>query len=171
MSVPDFAARATTEWLQIAPELVLTPAEMQVAVRFSRLYLLQRKRDEQSLRRFESQGVVSIDDFRLVSLLRRKGETGLTNAELVSELGGSKAGMSNRLDRLVKADVIERVGSPVDRRVHSNILTQAGQQLADDMITAVTMGRKPVFEDLTDRQISNAAETLEVMIRNLDPND
>jgi hypothetical protein len=63
-------------------------------------------------------------------------------------------------------------GLTCQSRRHRAESLDPAQDLAPILVRPpVTMGRKPVFEDLTDRQISNAAETLEVMIRNLDPND
>ncbi len=167
----DFAAKAATQWQELLPEMVLNADEMKVAVRFSRLYQLQRSLDEKSLRRFEVDGVVGIDDFRLLALLRRSGEEGLTNADLVADLGGSKAGMSNRLDRLVQTGMIKRIPSLIDRRVHTNALTPEGQQRAAEAVTAVTAGRKTIFQDLSDTQIAHVATALETMIYNLNPDD
>jgi len=167
----DFSQRAVDQWDKLIPDVALTSDEMVVAVRFSRLYQLQRALDQKSLRRFEYEGLVSIDDFRLLALLRRSGADGLTNGALVNEIGGSKAGMSNRLERLVQHGQIERVPSPVDRRVHANTLTSQGQNLADSAVIAVTNGRKRIFENLTDSAVSDLASSLATMIHNLDPND
>jgi len=166
----DFSQRAADQWGELLSDVPLSADQLAVAVRFSRLYQLQREQDKKSLRRFEYEGLVSIDDFRLVALLRRT-RTGLTNGDLVAQLGGSKAGMSNRLERLVQHGQVERVPSPVDRRVHTNTLTNQGQQLADSAVTAVTTSRKRIFESLTDTTISDLATTLATMIHNLDPND
>lgn len=170
MVTTDFAQRAADQWQEQLNELVLSPAELAVAVRFSRLYMLQRSLDDRTLRAFEFEGIAGIDDFRLMALLRRSGPDGVTNAELVEQLGGSKAGMSNRLERLVKRNHVERIPSEVDRRVHANALTNAGIELAERLVAAVTAARKPVFDGLTPKEISQVGETMATMIKNLDPN-
>jgi len=171
VTTQDFSQRAADQWGELLPEVALSPDEMAVAVRFSRLYQLQRVLDNKSLRKFEYDGLASVDDFRLLALMRRSDADGLTNGELVAQLGGSKAGMSNRLQRLVQHGHVERLPSPVDRRVHANKLTTQGQELADSAVTAVTTGRKRIFENLTDTAITELATTLATMIHTLDPND
>lgn len=169
MGLDDFAQRAADQWQNLVG-LELTPDELAVAVRFSRLSMLQRSLDERSLRSFEFEGIAGIDDFRLLALLRRSGPDGLTNADLVNDLGGSKAGMSNRLERLVKRDLITRIPSEIDRRVHANALTDSGIDLADRLVGAVTAARKPVFKGLSPAEISQVATAMAVMVKNLDPN-
>lgn len=166
----DFAQRAADQWQEQLSDLELSPAELAVAVRFSRLYMLQRSLDNRMLRSFEFEGIAGIDDFRLMALLRRSSADGLTNAELVEQLGGSKAGMSNRLERLVKRELVRRIPSEVDRRVHANALTDAGIDLAERLVADVTAARKPVFDGLTQDQITLVGEAMAVMINNLDPN-
>lgn len=171
MEESDFGGRAARDWGTVLPKLALTRDELSVAIRSSRLYLLQRALDEASLRQFQALGIAGVDDFRLLAFLRRSDEKGLTNAELVSELGGSKAGMSNRLDRLVRAELIERVPLLSDRRVHNNALTPHGQRIATEAVSAVTAGRKAAFDGLSEAQIATVAAALEKMIRNLNPDD
>lgn len=170
MASADFAQQAADQWHEQLTELELSPPELAVAVRFSRLYMLQRSLDDRTLRSFEFEGITGVDDFRLMALLRRSGPDGLTNAELVEQLGGSKAGMSNRLERLVKRGHIHRIPSEVDRRVHANALTATGNDLAERLVASVTAARKPTFAGLTEKQISQLGETMATMIKNLDPN-
>ena len=74
---------------------------------------------------------LSIADFRAVRVLARVGES--PQGRLGDELGLPDSTVTNLVDRLERAALVERVPSPHDRRVRLVSLTPAGAGLADDV--------------------------------------
>ncbi len=164
----DFALRAVHEWSATLPSLDASAEELSVFIRMSRIAGLQDRIDDQTLREFETDCIRGSDDFRTLALLRRSPE-GLTNSELIEMLGGSKAGMSARLDRLTNHGVTERTPSELDRRSHTNTLTPHGITLADRVVAAVVHARKTLTRSLSSAQIETLADTLAAIIDDVDP--
>ena len=73
--------------------------------------------------------------FDVILTLRRqgKGET-LSPSELAKDMMLSTSAMTNRLDRLEKRGLIERMMDPNDRRGQKVTLTDKGFSLADEMV-------------------------------------
>jgi len=167
-SRPDFAFRAVQGWQELLPELDTTPDELTVFIRLSRLLTHMDRLDEQSLRSFERDGIRGIDDFLTLALLRRN-PTGLSNTELIDHLGGSKGGMSARLDRFERHGLCRSTPSPHDRRIKTNTLTGTGTYLADRMAEAVTRGRMVLLARLDEERIADLSHVLGEMIAAVSP--
>ena len=164
----DFAFRAVHEWKTLFPTLEATEDEMKVFIRLSRVFASTDRIDERVLRHFEHEGVRATDDFRTIALLRRS-PMGLSNSGLIEQLGGSKGGMSARLERFATHGICERTKSAFDRRSHTNTLTHHGVDLADRLVMAVVLGRKALTETLTPDEIHALAEILAKVIEQVDP--
>ncbi|MGW0523277.1 MarR family winged helix-turn-helix transcriptional regulator [Crossiella sp. NPDC003009] len=76
-------------------------------------------------------------EFDVLTSLRRAGAPfTLTPSELADLLMLSRAGMTNRLDRLESAGYVERRLDPGDRRSFLIALTERGRELIDETFTA-----------------------------------
>ncbi len=164
----DFALRAVRDWKTHMPTLDATDDEIMVFVRLSRVSALKDRIDERTLRPFESEGVRGAEDFRALALLRRSPQ-GLSNSELIEQLGGSKGGMSARLDRFSSHDICERTRSTIDRRSHTNTLTERGHDLAGRLVVAVVRDRGLLIEMLTTAEVKSLSHMLAKVIETVDP--
>ena len=167
----DYAKRFIDDWPSDLEGLDLAPSELFVSIRLHRLSRLLENLDERSIRPFEANGIKTSDDVRVLSLLRRAGERGLTNSDLLAEIGGSKAGMSSRLERLTKHGLLERSSAAADRRFQTNKLTTEGRTIADRALTAMFNRRKPLFQRLGDEQLFVLATALADIIQEVAPDD
>ncbi|MGO1049079.1 MarR family winged helix-turn-helix transcriptional regulator [Crossiella sp. CA198] len=76
-------------------------------------------------------------EFDVLTSLRRSGAPfTLTPSELAGLLMLSRAGMTNRLDRLEAAGYVERRLDPADRRSFLIALTPRGREVIDEAFTA-----------------------------------
>ena len=164
----DFALRAVHEWSATLPTLSATPAELSALIRLSRVAGIQDRIDDQTLGRFEHLGIKGSDDFRTLALLRRSA-SGLTNSELLAQLGGSKAGVSARMERLTNNGITTRVPSQTDGRSHTNVLTDEGTDLADRLVTDVVTSRKRLLSNLSPKQIEQLGDSLAKIIEGINP--
>ena len=164
----DFALRAVHEWGAALPQLDATPDELSALIRLSRVAGIQDRIDDQTLRRFESDGIRGSDGFRTLALLRRSS-AGLTNSELLAQLGGSKAGVSARMERLTRNGITGRVPSMTDGRSHTNVLTDYGTEVADRLVTDIVTSRKALLANLSASQIAALGDTLAQIIEGINP--
>ncbi|WP_377268201.1 MarR family winged helix-turn-helix transcriptional regulator [Peterkaempfera sp. SMS 1(5)a] len=118
------------QWRQERPDLDL-PA-MGLFGRMGRLMLLLEPQVEQVFTRHG----LRRGEFDVLAALRRSGPPyTLIPSELAETLMLSRAGMTNRLDRLEAAGLVERALDPADRRSFRITLTGQGLQLADAAVT------------------------------------
>lgn len=75
-------------------------------------------------------------EFDVLATLRRSGDPYMLSPTRLYEAAMiSSGGMTNRLDRLERAELIERRPDPNDRRGKLIALTAAGRRVIDEMIT------------------------------------
>jgi len=111
-----------------------------------------------------AQAGLNVGEFDVLTPLRRAGEpyilspTQLYEAALISS-----GGMTDRLDRLERAGLVERRPDPKDRRGRQIALTAAGKQLIDGMI-----GRMVAMETEMLSVLSEAEQkTLNALLKKL----
>lgn len=90
-----------------------------------------------------------------------KGKEPLSQIELANRLGVEAATMVSMIDRLVKADLLEREPSNHDRRVKLVVLTKAGHQLYKKVRAEADAFRSELLVDVDSRQLAMATELLE----------
>ena len=96
--------------------------------------LLQARREEQ----LASYGLTAAD-FDVLATLRRTGGNAPVNVrDLQRAMMLSSSGITKRLDRLEKSGMVSRHPDPADRRGVLIELTDAGRELIDKAIPAVT---------------------------------
>ena len=113
----------------------LEPVGLPIAGRILRLARYLEARREAQL---DSYGLTPAD-FDVLATLRRKATSSAINVrELQHSLMLSSGGMTKRLDRLESGGFLERDRDPNDRRGVLIALTDAGRELIDRVLPAVT---------------------------------
>ncbi|MEU6737895.1 MarR family winged helix-turn-helix transcriptional regulator [Streptosporangium sandarakinum] len=127
---PDAIDLVIEEWRRERPDLDLSA--MGVFGRLSRLTrLLEAAVEEVFARHGLRQG-----EFDVLAALRRSGPPyTLIPSELSAVLMTSRAGMTNRIDRLEAAGLVRRSLDPADRRSFRVALTDAGREVIDAAVT------------------------------------
>lgn len=103
-------------------------------------------------------------EFDVLATLRRAGEPYmLSPTRLYEAVMISSGGMTNRLDRLERAGLVERRADPTDRRGKLIALTGAGKRVIDE-----TIGRHVANEERLLSVLTTAEqEKLNVLLRKL----
>ncbi|MGV9601421.1 MarR family winged helix-turn-helix transcriptional regulator [Streptosporangium sandarakinum] len=132
---PDAIDVVIEEWRRERPDLDLSA--MGVFGRLSRLTrLLEAAVEEVFARHGLRQG-----EFDVLAALRRSGPPyTLIPSELSAVLMTSRAGMTNRIDRLEAAGLVRRSLDPADRRSFRVALTDAGREVIDAAVTEHAAG-------------------------------
>jgi MarR family transcriptional regulator for hemolysin len=97
-----------------------------------------------------------------IAVAARAG-TPLSQSELAYRLGVEGATMVVMVDRLVKAGLVLREPSIVDRRVKRVVLTAAGQRLYHTVKTEAAAVRKELLANVDPRKLAVATEVLEAL--------
>lgn len=122
--------QAITQWRREKPTLDLLPMEVIGSLGHA-ARLITRTHLEPF---FQSHGLQQ-GEFDVLATLRRAGAPyALCPTDLFEALMISSGGMTNRLDRLEKADLIVRSPNPQDRRGTLVSLTEQGLELMDRII-------------------------------------
>lgn len=118
----DQIDRFREQWRRELPDLDTEP--MNLLGRMYRLSNLVRPSIEETFAKFD----LDRGEFDVLSTLLRSGPPyRLTPTELYSSLMISSGGLTHRLDRLVKAGLVERGKSPSDGRISYVNLTKEGR--------------------------------------------
>ncbi|MFT4189646.1 MAG: MarR family transcriptional regulator [Aeromicrobium sp.] len=135
-------------WRRERPDLDASP--MQVLSRVSRLaHHLDRARKEA----FKAHGLDSWEFDVLAALRRAGGDYELSPSRLVAETLVTSGTMTNRIDRLVARELVERRADPGDRRGVLVRLTAEGAARVDDALAELLTREAALLDDLdaTDR--------------------
>ena len=91
--------------------------------------------------------------FDVLLTLRRQGRgQALSPSALAREMMLSTSAMTNRLDRLEKRGLLERGRDPDDRRALQIILTDAGFELADNIVVSHVATEERMLAGLSDAE-------------------
>lgn len=125
----DSIDRLIAQWKRERPELDASP--MAVVGRILRLGGLLERSVEDALQPFG----LSLWQFDVLATLRRAGmPDGLSPTELMKEVMLSSGAMTNRIDKLETAGLVQRRPEPLDRRSVRIVLTSKGKRLIDRAI-------------------------------------
>ncbi|MCH4564149.1 MULTISPECIES: MarR family winged helix-turn-helix transcriptional regulator [Halomonas] len=120
---------AVSQWQRELPDLDLLPMEVVGYLKTSQL--LTKGRVDAL---FKQHGLQA-GEFDVLATLRRAGTPhALTPTQLFEALMISSGGMTNRLDRLEKAGLIQRSPNPEDRRGTLVSLTEKGLELMNRLV-------------------------------------
>ncbi|MET0928959.1 MAG: MarR family transcriptional regulator [Aeromicrobium sp.] len=151
----DDVDRLITAWQRERPDVDVTP--MHVLSRVTRLALhLDRARKEA----FADHGLEP-SEFDVLSALRRSGEPyQLSPGQLVQETLVTSGTMTNRVDRLVRKGLVERLPDPADRRGVQVRLTAPGRAAVDGALDALLAREKDLLAGLGDGEADGIAASL-----------
>lgn len=155
----DRAAFAAEQWRQ--QDLELDPFPMELLGRLAETALaISRDRLSPLFAEFGLQS----GEFDVLATLRRSGQPFmLTPTALYESAMVSSGGMTNRLDRLEKAGLIERRPNPADRRGVLVVLTETGKATIDRLMPLHVRNELTVLSALT----SDEQQELNRLLRKL----
>jgi DNA-binding MarR family transcriptional regulator len=157
---PDPVDRLVAQWAVERPDLGADLEAMAVFGRLGRLTALAGRAIDAV---FEAQGLTT-GEFDVLAALRREGEPfSLTPGALARTLMLSPAGMTNRVDRLVARELVERRADPDDRRSLLVVLTASGRELVDAAVTEHVANEVRLLAGLT----ATERRTLDRLVRTL----
>ena len=167
MTEQDGTDRIIAQWHRERPELDL--AAMELIGRLGRLFAhLGRAVDTTFFRHGLQRG-----EYDVLAALRRSGAPfTLTPSQLSDSLMLSRAGMTNRLDRLETAGLISRRNNPDDRRSMHIDLTTTGLSMVDLVPTEHVANETELLSVLTAgerRSLDQVARKLLVRFENDSP--
>jgi DNA-binding MarR family transcriptional regulator len=103
-------------------------------------------------------------EFDVLATLRRSGKPYLLSpTQLYEALMISSGGMTARLDRLERADFIERRPDPSDRRGKLIALTEAGKRVIDETLSRHVANEQRILSSLT----TSEQERLNALLKKL----
>lgn len=159
----DDVDRLITAWRRERPEMDVAP--MQVLSRVTRLALhLDRARKQA----FADHDLES-SEFDVLSALRRAGKPyQLSPGQLVQETLVTSGTMTNRVDRLVTKELVERLPDPADRRGVQVRLTGPGRAAVDGAIDALLEHEHDLLEGLSADEATGLADALRTLSQPFD---
>lgn len=151
----DEVDRLIAAWERERPDLDVSP--MHVLSRVTRLALhLDRARKEA----FADHGLEP-SEFDVLSALRRTGDPyQLSPGQLVHETLVTSGTMTNRVDRLVRKGLVERLPDPDDRRGVQVRLTDSGRAAVDGALDALLSREKDLLAGLGTDEADDVATSL-----------
>ncbi|MEU3711960.1 MarR family winged helix-turn-helix transcriptional regulator [Streptomyces catenulae] len=151
------------QWGTERPDLDL--AALGVFGRLSRLFLVLAPALEEVFTRHG----LRRGEFDVLAALRRSGEPyTLIPSELATTLMLSRAGMTNRLDRLEAAGLVARHLDPGDRRSFRVALTDRGHEVVDAAVTDHVANESRLLSGLTPDERATLDHALRVLLRELE---
>jgi DNA-binding MarR family transcriptional regulator len=127
----DRAAVAVKQWEEERPELPALPMEV-----LGRLCEAAERVMREHFNPLFADVGLQPGEFDVLATLRRSGEPYMLSPTRLYEAAMiSSGGMTNRLDRLERAALIERRPDPTDRRGKLIALTASGRQIIDETLT------------------------------------
>jgi DNA-binding MarR family transcriptional regulator len=147
------------QWRQERPDLDLKPMEV-----FGRIAVLARALEVRTEKMFARHGLRQ-GEFDVLSALRRSGPPyTLIPSELSATLMMSRAGMTNRLDRLEGAGLVERTLDPADRRSFRITLTKEGHTLIDAAMVDHAANLQHLVTGIDEQELTSLAEGLHKLL-------
>lgn len=154
----DHVDRIIAQWNRARPDLDVGP--MATIGRLSRLTALLRSEMEKT---WKIHGL-NAASFDVLATLRRSGKPeGLSPGELLDLTMVTSGTMTNRVDQLVKAGLVERVQNPEDKRGFLIRLTEDGFSTIENAVTDHVETQHRLISGLSPKQkddLNNLLRTL-----------
>ncbi len=150
--------RLVAAWRRERPDLDVEPLEV-----LSRVSRLARHLDRARRLAFAERDLEPWE-FDVLTALRRAGDPyQLSPGQLLTQTLVTSGTMTNRIDRLAKKGLVERLPDPSDRRGVLVRLTGAGQRQADEALARLLEQERALLGDLTAGQRRELAALLRVL--------
>ncbi|MFE7842923.1 MarR family winged helix-turn-helix transcriptional regulator [Streptomyces sp. NPDC057474] len=147
------------QWAVARPDLDTTAMEV-----FGRVYRLSRALGDRMEKAYARFGI-SRGEFDVLATLRRSGEPyALSPRQLSATLMLTTGGMTGRLDKLERADLLRRSPDPHDRRALQVTLTDEGLRLIDEAVGAGLAVQTEALSHLNDEQAGQLADLLRMLV-------
>ncbi len=128
-------------WARERPDLDVS--SLAVLARVSRLARVTEENAQAALSRFDLSEV----EFLLLAAIRMSPEQHPSPRDLLDSLMVTSSGLTNRIDRLEAAGLVERQAHPTDRRGIRIELTERGRELVDQVTTAYLEHQNQVLDE------------------------
>jgi DNA-binding MarR family transcriptional regulator len=159
----DRADMAVDQWARERPDLPALPMAI-----FGRLADAAERVTRDHMDPLFAQSGLQRGEFDVLASLRRSGKPYmLSPTQLYEALMISSGGMTNRLDRLERAGLVERRPDPNDRRGKLIALTEAGQRVVDDTIARHVANEERLLSVLTQPEQEKLNALLKKLITGL----
>lgn len=146
-------------WRRERPDLDVSPLEV-----LSRVTRLARHLDRARGQAFSGHGLETWE-FDVLAALRRSGPPyELSPGRLLQQTLVTSGTMTNRINRLADAGLVERHPDPYDRRGVLVRLTGSGRAKVDAALTALLTQEEEILASLTDEQRAVLADMLRVVV-------
>lgn len=156
--------RVQQQWRQERPDLDTSS----IAI-FGRIDRLSKVTHAEGKKWLETLGISSWE-YEVLATLRRSGpEYQLAPRQLSDALLVSGSALTNRLDHLERAGLVQRQPDPADRRGLRIKLTRKGQEQADGLVEAYLMRENELLEPLTARERRSLGGLLRKLLMALEP--
>lgn len=143
---PDHVDKILAQWRRERPELDVEP--MGIIGRLHRLTTHLGREIEAVL----MQHGLSISAFDVMATLRRAGAPyRLSPGELLAMTMVSSGTMTNRIDQLEKAGLVQRINNPQDRRSVLIALTDKGFAIVDEAVTAHVANQHELLAEVSEK--------------------
>ncbi|MDT0395300.1 MULTISPECIES: MarR family transcriptional regulator [Streptomyces] len=151
----DEVDRLVAAWRRERPDLDVEPLEV-----LSRVSRLARHLDRARRLAFAEHGLESWE-FDVLTALRRAGTPyQLSPGQLLTQTLVTSGTMTNRIDRLTKKGLVERLPDPSDRRGVLVRLTEEGRDRADQALAGLLAQERAILAELTRAQRGELAGLL-----------
>jgi DNA-binding MarR family transcriptional regulator len=155
----DRADVAVQQWARERPDLKGLPMAV-----FGRLTEAAERVTREHMNPLFAAAGLQPGEFDVLATLRRSGEPYLLSPTRLYEAAMiSSGGMTDRLDRLERAGLVERRPDPNDRRGKLIALTEAGRRVIDETIGAHVANEERLLSALTPAE----QETLNALLKKL----
>lgn len=159
----DRAEFAAQQWRKEWPEIDEGPM-----LTLGRLAELSQRIMAERLEPFFAEHGLHQSEFDVLATLRRSGKPyALTPTQLYEATMVSSGGMTNRIDRLEKAGLVERRKNPDDRRGVIVALTDAGYEKITSIIPLHIQNERKVLESLNAMEIEEMNRIMAKLIEGL----
>jgi DNA-binding MarR family transcriptional regulator len=139
----DPVDKILAQWRQERPDLDVSP--MGIIGRITRL----AKHLEQAIQKTFSEFDLTVGEFDVLATLRRSGHPyQLSPTELFNTLMVSSGTMTHRIDRLEKADLVQRIPDSSDRRGTQIRLTSKGFDVIEKAVEAHVVNEHRILSAL-----------------------
>ena len=155
----DRADLAAAQWARERPDLRTLPMTV-----FGRLNEAAERVMREHMNPLFAEAGLQSGEFDVLATLRRSGEPYmLSPTRLYEATMISSGGMTDRLDRLERAGLVERRPDPRDRRGKLIALTEAGRRVIDEAIGRHVANEERLLATLTQAE----QETLDALLKKL----
>ncbi len=162
----DRIDKILAQWRKERPELDVAP--MGLIGRISRLSVILRTEMEKTWAEFG----LNPPSFDVLATLRRSGPPfRLSPGDLIASTMVTSGTMTNRIDKLVAAGLVERTPNPEDGRGFLIGLSDKGFALIDEAVTAHVATQEKLIAALQDDERDRLDDGLRVFLEKIDEDD